>query len=56
MRIYEENNVVFKTGSNRFEPVRFLYFRELELQLKVQSFAVQSGLSPVFFRSYGLDF
>jgi PIF1-like helicase len=28
----------------------------VQLQLKVWSFPVQSGLSPVFFRSYGLDF
>src|ERR1700679_1279799 len=34
----------------------FLFFRRLELQLKVQSFPVQSSLSPVFFRSYRPDF
>src|ERR1700679_412236 len=44
------------TGFYRSGSERFSFFRGLELQLKVQSFPVQSGLSPVFFRSYRPDF
>src|ERR1700679_2749399 len=44
------------TGFYRSGSERFSFFRRLELQLKVQSFPVQSGLSPVFFRSYRPDF
>src|ERR1700679_3089617 len=43
--------VFYRSGSERFS-----FLRRLELQLKVQSFPVQSGLSPVFFRSYRPDF
>src|ERR1700679_3709891 len=44
------------TGFYRSGSERFSFFRRLELQLKVQSFPVQSSLSPVFFRSYRPDF
>src|ERR1700679_3547624 len=44
------------TGFYRSGSEWFSFFRGLELQLKVQSFPVQSGLSPVFFRSYRPDF
>src|SRR6202789_2807386 len=44
------------TGFYRSGSERFSFFRRLELQLKVQSFPVQSGLSPVFFQSYRPDF
>src|SRR6202789_787969 len=47
---------LFATGFYRSGSEQFSFFRRLELQLKVQSFPVQSGLSPVFFRSYRLDF
>src|ERR1700679_1782699 len=61
-----KQSVFTRSTGCRFEPVatgfyrsgseRFSFFRRLELQLKVQSFPVQSGLSPVFFRSYRPDF
>ena len=55
-----------RSNWNRAKPVQtgsvssvffgFLFHGMVKLQLKVQFFPVQSGLSPVFFWFYGLDF